>query len=198
MASNPNTSARSGPDSRRCTAKSKTTQKRCGRYAIPGGNVCATHGGNSPVVREAGERRARAVEIQRGANATLAHLGIEPLDNPLDELGKLTAEARALTTALGARVNALNDLADYDDKRAPHIRVEVEMYERALDRTHRMLDSLVKHGYMERQIKIQEGEAAIVSGIIRRVIAGLGLTKEQQDRAMRDLAEEFRQIDTIL
>lgn len=192
------TAAKAGPDHRRCTAKSKSTQERCGRYAIPGGTVCATHGGNSPVVREAGARRQHAVQIQQDAAATLAHLGIQPLDNPLDELGKLTAEARALTTALGARVNALNDLADYDDKRAPHIRVEIEMYERALDRTHRMLDSLVKHGYMERQIKIAEGEAAIVSGIIRRVIAGLGLTPEQQKMAMNQLAEEFRAIDTIL
>lgn len=192
------TAAKAGPDSRRCTAKSKSTQERCGRYAIPGGTVCATHGGNSPVVREAGARRAHAVQIQQDAAATLAHLGIQPLDNPLDELGKLTAEARALTTALGARVNALNDLADYDDKRAPHIRVEIEMYERALDRTHRMLDSLVKHGYMERQVRIAEGEAALVSGIIRRVIAGLGLTTEQQKMAMTQLAEEFRAIDTIL
>lgn len=190
-------SARNKPE-RRCTAKSKQSGDRCGRYAIPGGTVCATHGGNSPVVREAGERRVLAVQIQQDAASTLAHLGVEPMENPLDELGKLASEARALTSALGARVNALEELEDYDDKRAPHIKVAVEMYERAMDRTHRMLDSLVKHGYMERQIKLQEQEAAIVSGIIRRVIAGLGLTAEQQSMAMTALAEEFRQIDELM
>lgn len=183
---------------RQCTAKSKTSGERCGRYAIPGGTVCATHGGNSPVVREAGARRIVAEKIQADAAATLAHLGVEPLENPLDELGKLAAEARSMTTALGARVNALSELEDYDAKQAPHIKAAIELYERALDRTHRMLDSLVKHGYMERQVKLQEQEAAIVGGIIRRVIAGLGLTPDQQSKAMEQLAEEFRAIDGLL
>lgn len=194
----PLTGAKDNDPERRCTAKAKSTGVQCGRYAVPGGRVCVTHGGNAPQVREAGERRVAAKAIQADAEAVLAHYGVEPMEDPLDELGKLAAEARSLTSALGARVNALQDLEDYDDKRAPHLKAAVELYERAMDRTHRMLDSLVKHGYMERQVKLQENEAAIVSGIIRRVIAGLGLTPEQQSKAMEDLAEEFRQIDTLL
>lgn len=40
-----------------CTAKSKSTGKRCGNPPIPGGTVCRIHGGNTPVVRAAGARR---------------------------------------------------------------------------------------------------------------------------------------------
>lgn len=72
----------------------------------------------------------------------------------------------------------------------------LEAYERALDRTHRLLDTLVKHGYAERQIAIAEGEALLVSGIIRRVIAAMGLTPEQQKQAQVLLAAEFRALDS--
>lgn len=191
------TSARSNPE-RQCTATSKQSGNRCGRFAIPGGKVCVTHGGKAGQVQAAAAKRVAAQQIDADATAVLAHYGVEPLGNPLDELGKLAAEARALTTALGARVNALEELEEYDNKSTPHIKAAIELYERALDRTHRMLDSLVKHGYMERQVRIAEGEAALVSGIIRRVIAGLGLTPDQQAGAMVQLAEEFRALDELM
>ena len=68
------------------------------------------------------------------------------------------------------------------------------MYERAMDRTARLLSDLVRHGFTERQVKIEESEAMLVSGIIRRVLAGMGLTSEQQKTAQVMLAEEFRQL----
>lgn len=193
----PDTSAKARPEIQ-CTAKAKTTGKRCGRYAIPGGTVCVNHGGKSPQVKDAAVRRLHTRQVQADAAAVLAHYGVAPLEDPLTELGKLASESRALLDALGARVNNLDELADFDEKRAPHIRVEVEMYERAMDRTHRLLDSLVKHGFSEREIKLAEGQAALVAGVIRRVIAGIGLTAEQGKQAQTLLAEEFRALDAIL
>lgn len=190
-------SARDRPE-QQCSAKAKSTGKQCGRYAIPGGTVCATHGGNSPVVREAAQRRLHTRTVEASARATLAHYGIESIEDPLDELGKLASESRAMLDALAGRVNSLEDLAVYDEKRAPHLRVEIEMYERAMDRTHRLLDSLVKHGYTERQVKLAESEALLVAGVIRRVISSLGLEPEQEQRAQHLLAEEFRALDALL
>jgi len=57
------------------------------------------------------------------------------------------------------------------------------------------LDSLVKHGYAERQIQIQESEAMLVAGVLRRVIAALGLTSDQQKQAQSLLAAEFRALE---
>jgi glutamyl-tRNA reductase len=124
----------------------------------------------------------------------LAHEGITAIEDPLDELGKLASGAKALMEALGARVNNLDDLEHFDAKNSPAIKAEVQMYERAMDRTHRLLDSLVKHGYAERQVAIQEQEAMLVAGVIRRVLAGLGLSSDQQKQAQVLLASEFRAI----
>lgn len=46
-----------------CTAKAKSSGKRCSRDAIQGGNVCIVHGGKAPqVIRSARERLASLVD----------------------------------------------------------------------------------------------------------------------------------------
>jgi hypothetical protein len=178
-----------------CKAMSKQAGRRCRLRPIPGGEVCSWHGGKAPQVKAAAERVLAARQIQQSASAVLAHEGVTAVEDPLQELGKLASSAKAMMDALGARVNALGDIETFDEKRAPHIRVAVELYERAMDRTHRLLDSLVKHGYTERQVAIAESEAMLVAGVIRRVVAGLGLTTEQQELAQTLLAEEFRALE---
>lgn len=48
---------RQHPTTPQCTATSRQSGKRCRRDAIPGGSVCATHGGNAPQVRAKAEQR---------------------------------------------------------------------------------------------------------------------------------------------
>lgn len=170
--------------------------RQCRNRPVPGTKVCRYHGGAAPQVRAAGQRRLAAAKIEADAAAAVAQMGLMTVEDPLGELSKLAAGSRAMLESLGARVNALSDIETWDDKQAPHARVALEAYERALDRTHRLLDTLVKHGYAERQIAIAEGEALLVSGIIRRVIAALGLSPEQQKRAQSLLAAEFRALDS--
>lgn len=180
------------PEHRQCKAKSKHTGERCKKYAIDGGTVCKFHGGRSPAAQAKAAERVRTREIQAEAAAVLAHEGLEPVEDPLGELSRLAQSAVKLSDALGARVNALGDLEHFGDKYAPTLKAEVQMYERALDRAHRLLDSLVKHGYAERQIRLQEGQAVLISGVIRRVLQGIGLQPEQVQEAQRLLAGEFR------
>ena len=182
-------------DDKRCVAKSKASGKRCNSWAIEGGTVCYMHGGASPIVKAAAQQRVHAQRIAASAQATLAHEGISPVEDPLEELGRLASASNALMQALGARVNALSDLEHFDAKNSPAIKAEVQMYERAMDRTHRLLDSLVKHGYTEREIKIQETQVMLVSGVIKRVLSALGLSAEQQKNAQVLLATEFRQLE---
>lgn len=177
-----------------CHAHTKAG-KPCRGRPVPGAKVCRYHGGNAPQVRAAGQRRLAAQKIEADAEAAVAQMGLLSVEDPLLELSKLAAGSRAMLETLGARVNALDNVETMDDKMAPHARVVVEMYERAIDRTHKLLDTLVKHGYAERQIAIAESEALLVSGVIRRVIAALGLTAEQQTRAQELLAAEFRALD---
>lgn len=180
------------PDDKRCVGTSKASGERCPMWAIKGGTVCYHHGGAAPQVKAAAAVRIRTQEIQSSAERVLAHEGVEGIEDPLQELSRLASSSKALTEALGARVNALQELEHFDAKNSPAIKAEVQMYERAMDRTHRLLDSLVKHGYTERQVQIQESEAMLVAGVIKRVIAGLGLSPEQQKEAQVLLAAEFR------
>lgn len=186
------------PDEFRCTAKAKSTGNRCTKWALKGLKVCKVHGGNTKAARAAGlERHAKAQatkKIEAAANRMLAHEGLEPVEDPLHELGKLANVATELMHSLGARVNALNAVEHMDLKDTPQIRIEAEMYERAIDRTARLLDMLVKHGYTERQVKIAETEALMIAGILTRVLSGLGLEAAQLTQAKSLLADEFRQL----
>lgn len=182
-------------DKRRCKAKAKSSGNQCRRYAIAGGTVCKNHGGGAPQVAAAAARRLEAQRLEADTTAALAWLGEKAISDPLDELGRLATESRALTTALGARVNGLRALTEYDLKETPHIKAEIELYERAMDRTHRMLDSLIKAGYMERQMKIAEDEAMVIAGIMRRVFQQVGMTQVQQRKANVFLQEEFAALE---
>lgn len=176
----------------KCKAKARTTGKQCANWPLPGQDICRMHGGSSPQNLAAAQERIRTREIQASAAAVLAHEGVGVVEDPLAELSKLAASSQALMDALGARVNSLDELEHFDAKNSPAIKAEVQMYERAMDRTHRLLDSLVRHGYTERQVQIQEAEALLVAGVLRRVIAALGLTPDQQKQAQTLLAAEFR------
>jgi len=90
------------------------------------------------------------------ASALLASEGLEPVDDPIAEIGRLAQESRALKLALAARVNALDDIrytgglerdedGDLRGTGTEQTRAEVLLYERALDRQMRFLEIVVKH-----------------------------------------------------
>src|SRR2546423_13437131 len=54
-------------ESKRCTATSKRTGRRCGLARIPGTTVCAKHGGAAPQVRAAAARRGAEQKGRAGA-----------------------------------------------------------------------------------------------------------------------------------
>jgi hypothetical protein len=59
-----------------CKAHSSQTGERCKRYAIVGGDVCPTHGGSAPQVREAARKRIlRLVDDALTGMAALAGIG---------------------------------------------------------------------------------------------------------------------------
>lgn len=185
------------PSKPKCKVKARTTGKQCGNYPLPGQEICRMHGGAAKQNREAAARRLATQQIEQQVDATLAHHGITAVEDPLAELGKLASASKAMTEALGARVNALGTDLEHSggEKYSPVIKAELMMYERALDRTHRLLDSLIKAGYAERQISIAEQEALLVAGVIRRVVAGLGLSPAQVEQAQTLLAAEFRALE---
>lgn len=113
----------------------------CRHAPMRGQAMCHVHGGKARQNRQAAARRQAQAQIQADAAAILASEGIDPVDDPVREIGRLAVEALALKTAAGARTNALGAGIRYEDaKGSEQLRSEVYLYERALDRAMRFLE----------------------------------------------------------
>lgn len=120
--------------------------------------------------------------VAADAQAALAHAALRPLDDPIDALARLASEAAAWKDALAGRVNAL--LAIRYESSGPgteQLRAEVALYERAMDRTARLCETLAKLNLGERAQALDERVAAQFEAVLRAVLADpeLGLTPAQ-------------------
>lgn len=163
---------------RQCIARNRRGE-RCGRKAIPGATVCRYHGGAAPQVQRAAARRL----AEEQAQASIADVVVEPIDNPLDKLAELAAEAWALKGQLAAMVAELGtDFAD-DGGEGPwangeQVRVVVQLFERAMDRCQKYLADWVRLGFEERKARLDDARAQLVQVAIAGVLAELGLQLE--------------------
>ena len=147
-------------------------------------------------MKSAAQRRLRTQQADADARAVLAHEGIAPITSPLEELGRLTSEVVAFKDALAVRVNAIQgELSQPNSLGTEQLRAEVELYERALDRSGRFLDVLARNGFEEKRLRLQEAQALAVAGALRRALTAAGLTPEQQSTASATLAQELRALD---
>ena len=111
----------------RCKAH-RTDGQPCTAYAVNGATVCAIHGGRSPQVKAAAERRLLEERAQR---ELVRFSDAAPVGNPLAELLKLAGEAAAWRQACERRVQALQEVRYESAQRLEQLRAEVGMYERA-------------------------------------------------------------------
>jgi hypothetical protein len=159
--------------------------------------VCRFHGGSIQVTKDAAAERLRTQAIEADLKATLAHIGIKGVDNPYEEMARLASEAIAFKDALAARVNALETSIRYEATGAgtEQLRAEVALYERALDRTGKFLDSLVRSGFEERRVRIDEQTGAQVAAVLQRILAALQLTPQQQAIVGEVVPRELRALE---
>ena len=182
-------------EDRRCRARSKRSGQRCKRAAIVGGTVCSMHGGNTPAVRAAAERRAMVAEVTADAEAILAHEAVEPIDDPILVLGELAAEVRAMVKALGARVNALRDLSYTSVIGTEQARTELTLLGQYQDRLARILTSLSKFNLDERRVQLTEAQALVIFGVLDTFIQRLQLPPERQLEARAIMAGVLHEVD---
>ncbi len=118
----------------------------CRHLPMRGQTLCWVHGGKARQNRQAAERRQAAAAIEQDAAAILASEGLDSVDDPVREIGRLALEALALKKAAGARTNALGTGIRYkDSKGSEQLRSEVALYERAMDRSMRFLEVAARH-----------------------------------------------------
>lgn len=184
----------------KCRAHSKQTGGPCqSDEVLPGGLVCRAHGGHSPqAMRAAQERENRRVitEVyEADPQAAIAAYGVEAIGDPLDALSRLTAQAMHMMDSLGQRVNALEEIRYENDKGGEQVRTELKFYLSAMDRVGKFLDMLIKSGFEDRRLKLDEQTAQMFVTVMQRVLARLSLTPEQTALVGTVVPEELRQLN---
>jgi hypothetical protein len=150
---------------------------------VPGGVVCSAHGGkSSQALRAAQERENRRIMTElyeADPQAAIAAYGTEAISDPLDMLSRLAGSSAHMMEALGKRVNALEEVRYENANGGEQVRAELKLYMAAMAQTGKFLDMLIKSGFEERRVKLDEQTATMFVTAMQRVCARLQLTPEQ-------------------
>lgn len=178
----------------RCAGHNRTG-KPCRLYPIRGGTVCRSHGGAAPQTRAAANRRLAANEAERELRKSLADVDVHTIADPIEAFRNITAEVVALKDFFAERVADLRDQLRFtDDKGAEHLDARVALYERALDRSGKFLETWIRLGMEERLTRVHEQLARDVGTALIAAAAELGLDAED-DTVRSTLARHLRVID---
>ncbi len=166
-----------GPESRRCTARSKQTRNRCGRMAIPGGFVCKFHGGaTKQVKRKAAERIREVLADAIDPDRVLREAGrvaFSDVRQLFDEHGRLKP-VKAWPDDLAAAVSSFELLrrnVDSGDGKQEDVH-KVRLWDKT-----RGLDLLAKHlGLLKDQL-----EVSVKGDVLARLLAGRKRVQDARD-----------------
>lgn len=183
-----------------CPAKKKNGPGTCGHQAgwgtdHPGFGPCRYHGGNTTAHKIKAARDKAEMELrvaEQGARIQLGREGLVPISNPIKELQGLAAEVVNLKRILGDQVERLQDwdYSDRDGKR--EVQAVLLAYERALDRSDRILTNMARLNLDEKALALDEQNANLLFQILTAVFGSrdVGLTKAQKDAAWEVVAIE--------
>lgn len=161
-------------------------RRPCGRWPRKGSNVCNAHGGRSPQAKAAAARRVAQAE----ALTTLADIEIQPIDDPLDTLAQIAAEAVAVKTHFANLVAELDKNMSFVNRQGDQkLDARVALYERALDRCQRFLADWVRLGFEERKAALDDARATLIRTIIVGIIVELG--HQVDDKPVRQTLERW-------
>lgn len=154
---------------RRCTARRKNGEP-CKGPAVRGTDKCRMHLG----------KKAAPVVAAHEALVELARRGVTPVDNPLFALAALAGEIVTVKDIFRDRVARLQEQAwrYQDDRGGEQLRAEIAMYERALDRSARVLADIARLKIDERLTAITEQQGQMLASVVVAVLERLDLGEQ--------------------
>lgn len=149
-------------DSKRCTATSNRTGRRCARARMPGATVCSKHGAAAPQVRDAAAARvadAQAREIAARVDVDLTQFH----GDPIEALRDLLARDQAQMERFGRLVDRFEDsqLVYTTKGGVEMLRAVLSAYQQERDSLSRRLDLMLKAGVAERLIQTREAQTKV-------------------------------------
>lgn len=179
-----------------CGAKLSSRDGTCTRQVKAGSIRCHIHGGHiQKVQRAALDRRNELAARNKVAKRLKKQGGYDRIEDAVEELEKLAAEALMFKEICWERLQAIKGDWRYSTSAGEQLRSEAALYERAMDRCNKLLTDYVKLGIAERRVKISEIQAMMLVGVIQNVLGRLDLTRDQKRLAAQVVPEELRAIE---
>lgn len=180
-------------DPKRCTATNRAGEQ-CGRPPMRGGKVCASHGGKSPRVKRAAQRRLAEQEATREVARLSDARGPMTLTDVYREMLNTAGLAVAWRDVLEGKVSELEGYAGTNGIGSEQVRADVVLFERAMDRTAKVLELIARLDLDTRmaQISAQQGEQ--VAGALRAGLDAARLSAGQREAAEAAMLAELRRI----
>lgn len=171
----------SKPWKRQCSGTNRAGQP-CGRWAIPGGNVCSKHGAGAPQVKAAADRRLRVL----GAEEDLRRFG-QPVDmEPTEGLLSMVRMAAGMVAALSGWVtqsdDGLQEIRDFGGGSHHVEHVHFVMFREWCDRLVAYCAAAKRAGIDDQRVELEQAKIEILGRFVRDLLAApeLALPFESQ------------------
>lgn len=140
--------------------------------------------------------RAAAQVVDRDARALLAKLGEpQPMGDPVRRLRELAGEADQWLDVCRAQVAALEGRYTSESVyQGEQVRAMVREYTLAIERVVKCAEGLVKLGFEERRVRVEEAQAVLLAQAVDTMLAAV-VPAELHDQARTVLGAELRRLD---
>lgn len=179
-------------DPKRCRAH-RSNGEPCKRPPIRGGTVCSSHGGRAPAVRAAAGRRLAEQEATREVARLTDARGPLSLPDVYREMLTTAGNAVAWQRVLRERVESLDDYSS-TAMGAEQVRADVVLFERAMDRTAKVLELVARLDLDTRLTHISAQQGEQVARVLRVGLDAAGLSTGQREAAEAAMVLELRKI----
>ncbi len=186
-----------GHRSRRVDGRLQPCKQTRGLVPVTEGQVCYAHGGATPAIQVAAERKSRREDGQRKAAALVeAYIQEHPNADPMLELIRMVLQTAAWERALAMLLYQEDDVIESVDygvggsRREENIRYR--QWKDAADRLVKFSKVAVDAGVETKQLEMLKEFAATFGGILTAVLGDLGLPAEQQQRGRELYARRLR------